>query len=212
MSKGALQDLDRSQPQIRFSVLILLALVAIGFRLVPYALNALSIPFDLSSTYYPWNFSPILPLCLFGAAFYRAGYVAYITPLLLYLVSDLGIWLITGKVEWAFYASQPVTYLAVVLTVSCGFYLRKQRSWHRLVLTGFGAAAVFFIVSNFGVWIFGGGYAYPMTLAGLLDCYVQAIPFFRNSLLSMAIFLPMLFSQASLRTVFDQEAQFDRTN
>ena len=47
-------------------------------------------------------------------------------------------------------------------------------------------ACIFFIVTNFGVWIAGNLYDY--TLEGLIECYTLAIPFFNYSLLSTFIF------------------------
>ena len=44
-----------------------------------------------------------------------------------------------------------------------------------------------------------GGTLYPQTLAGLADCYVRAAPDFRNTLISMAVFLLLLFSRAALK-------------
>jgi hypothetical protein len=46
-------------------------------------------------------------------------------------------------------------------------------------------ALIFFIVTNFGVWI-GGMYGY--NLAGLISCYTLAIPFFAYTLISTLIF------------------------
>ena len=47
-------------------------------------------------------------------------------------------------------------------------------------------ACIFFIITNFGVWIAGNLYDY--TLEGLIECYTLAIPFFNYSLLSTFIF------------------------
>ncbi|MDH4358915.1 MAG: hypothetical protein OEV37_03215 [Candidatus Berkelbacteria bacterium] len=49
----------------------------------------------------------------------------------------------------------------------------------------------FFLVSNFGVWVSGW---YPQTLPGFLDCYIKAIPFYRNTLLSDILFCALIFS------------------
>ncbi len=185
--------------QIRASTVITLAVVALCFRLMPYALYALGIPIDPASASYPWNFSPILPLAVFGAACYASRGIACLVPLGIYLASDLGIWLITGRIDWAFHSAQPGLYLAVVLVVASGLWLRTGRTWLKVAATGFGAGCVFFAVSNLGVWLAGDGVRYPHTLAGLIDCYVQAIPFFRNSLVSMAVFLPLLFSRVTVR-------------
>lgn len=185
--------------QPRPSALATLIVIAVGFRLAPYLLHGLGVPIDPANTVYPWNFSPILPLCLFGAACFATRRMAYLAPFAVYILGDLGIWLVTGRADWSLYAGQPVLYLSVALVVTCGFLLRSQRSWSRVVATGLASSIVFFVVSNFGVWAFGDGLRYPYSFAGLVDCYVQAIPFFRNTLVSMAVFLPLLFSRVALR-------------
>ena len=47
-------------------------------------------------------------------------------------------------------------------------------------------ALVFFIVTNFGVWIISG--YYEISFAGLINCYILAIPFFYNSILATIFF------------------------
>ncbi len=182
---------------IRFPVLVAIIVLSVGVRLAPYVFGAHHI--DPASMAYPWNFSPILAFSLFGGALYASRRLVYLVPLATYLLGDIGIWLVTERADWAFYPGQPVVYLAVVLVASCGFLLRGKRSWGRLAGSGLLAAVGFFVVTNFAVWAFGGGVRYPLNLAGLGDCYVQAIPFFRNSLISMAVFLPLLFSPVTLR-------------
>ena len=49
-------------------------------------------------------------------------------------------------------------------------------------LTG---AVLFFIITNFGVWITG---YYGYSLSGFINCYLLAIPFFSYSLISTLIF------------------------
>lgn len=46
-------------------------------------------------------------------------------------------------------------------------------------------ALIFFIVSNFGVWILGG---YEYTAKGMLECYILALPFFGYTLISTLLF------------------------
>jgi len=53
-------------------------------------------------------------------------------------------------------------------------------------------AVIFFLVSNFGVWltpIFG----YEQSVSGLLRCYTLALPFFRAMLIGDLIYVPLLF-------------------
>jgi hypothetical protein len=49
----------------------------------------------------------------------------------------------------------------------------------------------FFVVSNYAVWAAGG--MYPHSLSGLGACYMAAIPFYRNDLLSTSIVVAVAF-------------------
>ena len=182
----------------RRSVLLALLTLSVAARLVPYLLLTLGVPINPTSTTYPWNFSPILPICLFGGACYASQRLSYGVPFATFLVGDVGIWAVTGRLDWAFYAYQPVVYFAVALMVTTGFALRHHRSWQRIATAGLLSSTTFFVVTNFGVWAFSDGTLFPHTPAGLVECYVRALPFFRNTLISMAIFLPLLFSPVSL--------------
>ena len=54
------------------------------------------------------------------------------------------------------------------------------------------SATSFFILSNFAVWA-GGSVMYPHTAAGLAACYISAIPFYANDVMSTAITAGALF-------------------
>ena len=190
--------LDRNQTKPRISILLGGIGLVILCRVIPYVLQSAGISFDVSTSFYPWNFSPALPVAIFGAAVFTHKMNSLVLPLAMFLIGDLCIWLITGNIEWAFYGSQPFVYTSLLLVGASGFLLRETRSGIRLALVGFTGATTFFIVSNFGVWITGS--YYPHSLAGLIDCYFQAIPFYRNSLISMVVFLPILFSKVGIQS------------
>jgi hypothetical protein len=58
-----------------------------------------------------------------------------------------------------------------------------------------GASAIaptsFFLISNYAVWA--GGTMYPHTAAGLGACYVAALPFYRNDLVSTTVITAIAF-------------------
>ncbi len=54
----------------------------------------------------------------------------------------------------------------------------------------------FFVLSNFMVWI--GSTMYPHTASGLAACYVAAIPFYANDLMSTAVTAGALFGLPAL--------------
>ena len=54
-----------------------------------------------------------------------------------------------------------------------------------------GSCLIFFLVTNFGVWL-GSGF-YPKTTEGLIACYVAALPFFGNTLVSTVAFSGLFY-------------------
>ena len=58
------------------------------------------------------------------------------------------------------------------------------------------SSVLFFVVTNFGVWL---GFAtYETSWAGLCECYVAAIPFFRYTLAGDLFFAIVLFGSYAL--------------
>jgi hypothetical protein len=70
-----------------------------------------------------------------------------------------------------------------------------RRTQNPLRITGgaVGASVLFFLVSNFGAWL-EQAMTYSYTLAGLLECYKQGLPFYRGTLLSDLGFTAGLFA------------------
>jgi hypothetical protein len=184
------------QPRVWFLVGFLV--FAVLMRLVPYILFHFGLEIDPETTIYPWNFSPLPALCLFGAAYFTQKRWAFFIPLAAYLLGDLGIWALTGRPDWAFYPGQSFVYGGMALTIVMGLYLRKNRSAWAIGGTGVAAAIMFFVISNFGHWAVGDTGMYTRDLRGLIECYVMALPFFRNSLISMILFSGILFSRLAL--------------
>jgi len=84
-------------------------------------------------------------------------------------------------ITWAWYAA--VSLLASGL-------LRKVTVLR--VATGVVASATsFFLLSNFVVWV--GGGMYPHSASGLAACYVAALPFYANDLISTGVISAALF-------------------
>jgi len=53
------------------------------------------------------------------------------------------------------------------------------------ILGALSGACLFFIITNFGVWSLG---SYGYSLEGLINCYIIAIPFFTQSIISTLFF------------------------
>jgi len=75
--------------------------------------------------------------------------------------------------------------------------ISKKINLKNLFIYGFAGSLIFFIVSNFGVWALGSAclndVVYAKNLNGLIECYIMAIPFFQNTLLSTLLFVYSAF-------------------
>jgi len=71
------------------------------------------------------------------------------------------------------------------------YKMMNKPSWGKLLITGITAGVVFYIISNFGVWMTGN--LYPKTFAGLIMSYEAGLPFFRNTILGNVFYSFVLF-------------------
>ena len=136
---------------------------------------------------HPPNFSPIDAMALFSGAYIARRWLAFAAPLAALLLSDL----ILG-----FYPGMLFQYAAVVLITLMGMAALSRVTVPRLVVTALAGSVLFFLVSNFGVWLVSG--IYPRTLAGLAGCYVAAIPFFQNTVAGDLFYVGLLFGGFAL--------------
>ena len=116
--------------------------------------------------------------------------IAVLLPVSILAISDLIL---------PAYGSMPVlvaTYLVMTLPVALGRWQRQSRpplwrtaSW---ALISFAPATLFFVVTNFAVWAFENSYEH--SIAGLVDCYWAAVPFYRWMLAGDLFYLGVLLS------------------
>lgn len=143
---------------------------------------------------HPPNFTPLGALALFAGARYGRKSLAFLLPLAAMLLSDSIFQLTTG---WGFHSTLPVVYLALVLTVPVGFLIRRKGIGAGSVVGGsIVASSIFFVLTNLAVWATSG--MYPLSLSGLVTCYVAAIPFFGNTLAGDLFFSGVLFGTFAL--------------
>jgi hypothetical protein len=78
------------------------------------------------------------------------------------------------------------------LLTTVGFLVKKINVLN-VLLASIAAPTAYFIISNFTVWIGGGGLERPKTFAGLMMCYSDGLPFYQNSLYATVFFSLVLF-------------------
>lgn len=150
----------------------LFIVIAVAVRLLPH----------------PWHLTPLGAALLFFGA--KRPTREWIAPMLLLLSAD--VYLTTVHYHMAIGMDQFVTWMWYVAALGIGYVLVRKVNVARVVGASLVSATTFFLASNFAVWAF--GTMYPRTLAGLVQCYTMAIPFFRGTFASDLIFAPVLFS------------------
>ncbi len=135
---------------------------------------------------HPWNATPVMAIALFGGTYLPKRW-AILLPLLIVAVSDFII---------GWHSTVPFTWGALALTGLLGWWIRQRPGAGRVVCGAVGGSVLFFLISNFGVWV--DGSLYPRTLSGLQECFVAAIPFFRGTLLGDLIFVTVFFGSVAL--------------
>lgn len=143
---------------------------------------------------HPWNMTPVAAMALFGGAAFADRRLAFLLPLAAMALSDLALGLMHGT-GW-FHSTLPFVYGAFALTVLLGRTLTARRGVARVAAATLGASLLFFLLTNFGTWATQD--LYPATPAGLVACYVAALPFFANTLLGNAFYATLLFGGLTL--------------
>ncbi len=137
---------------------------------------------------HPPNFAPTYAIALFAGAYVADKRFAFLIPILAMLLSDAILEITTG---WGFYSGMWVVYVAFSFITILGFKLREHISGLRVLSYTLAGSTLFFVLTNFAVWF--SGSMYPHTVSGLVACYVAALPFFGNTLLSGLFYSALLF-------------------
>ena len=136
---------------------------------------------------HPPNFTPIGAMALFSGAQFGRRPLAFVAPLGALLLSDAVL---------GFHVWMPFVYGSIALIVLIGWFALSRVSVLRLAGAAVASSVLFFAVTNFGIWMFGG--TYPQTIAGLAACYLAAIPFFQNTLAGDLFYTGVLFGGFAL--------------
>jgi hypothetical protein len=160
----------------------LLLLVAVASRLVPHA------PW--------WHFTAVTPCLLYFGA--KRPWREMLAPLAALIAVDcyLTVFAYHGfKIEWE-QAISWAWYLGAMLLGSA--LLRNRVTFARGLAAVLLGPTSFFLISNFGVWVFNVFHDYPHTLAGIVACYWAGVPFYRNDVVATSLVLAAMLGVPAL--------------
>ena len=132
---------------------------------------------------HPPNFTPVIAVAIISGYIFKNIYLSLGTLLVSMLLADVFI---------GFYNNIVFVYISLLLIGFIFHKITKKINFKNLFAYGLGSSVIFFIISNFGVWVLGSpdlnNMPYERSLDGLIQCYIAAIPFFGNTFLSTIIF------------------------
>ncbi|MFH1888877.1 MAG: DUF6580 family putative transport protein [Candidatus Omnitrophota bacterium] len=143
------------------------------------------------------NFTPVAAIALFGGVYLRKKY-ALIVPLALMIISDLVIGLHDVFIfTWGGFA----------LVTLIGLWLKNRKSVLRTASASLVSSFIFYIFTNFGVWMMG---YYPRNFKGLIDCYIMALPFLRSFTLATLFYAAVFFGIYELAAHFVKDTKLSK--
>ena len=126
---------------------------------------------------HPPNFTPIIAAAIMGAYLFKNIWISSSILLVSMFLSDLVIGLHWGAIY---------VYLSIFVIIIFQSFVVKKINKTNLVVYCFISSLIFFVITNLSVWAFSG--MYEKNIDGLLSCYILAIPFFTNTIISTIFF------------------------
>lgn len=158
----------------KFWVITGLITATIIFRLIPH----------------PFNVTPVMAMALFAGAKFQDKRWSLLIPVLTMLVSDVLLSYINNYT--LLHNTIFFVYGAILLSVCLGWLLHSDKiNVVKTAAVTLVSSVLFFIITNLGVWMFGG--LYTADADGLVKCFIMAVPFFQYSLLGDIFFVAVLF-------------------
>lgn len=131
----------------------------------------------------PAGFAPQIAMALFGGAVIANKRLALVLPLLSMLISDViyqALYVYGYSDIPGFYGGQFLNYTLFAGLTVFGFLLKSRKPLKIAAFTISGSV-LFFLTSNFFVWLGNGGFKRPKTFEGLLQCYADGLAFYRDN-------------------------------
>ena len=170
-----LKNISKGGKILEFLVALFLIFIGAILRLLPHSPN----------------FAPISAMALFGGVYF-SGRLALIFPILAMLISDYFL----GFYQFSLMA---FVYLGFLISVFIGFWLKRNKKWSKILGASLFSSLLFFLLTNFAVWAFTSWYS--KDFSGLIQCYLMAIPFFKNTLFGDLFYVTLFFGIYQLAEV-----------
>ena len=129
---------------------------------------------------HPWNFTPMLAVGIFSGFYFKQFYLGLFVVIVSMFIGDLFL---------GFHSTMFFTYISLAVAVALGLFIKRLK-FTEILFSSLTSSVCFFIITNFGAWLT--LEMYEKNLAGLLQSYILAVPFFHNTLISTLLYLAVL--------------------
>ena len=146
----------------------------------------------------PMNFAPITAIALFSGAYFSNRWAVFLVPLISVFVGDHFVNFLYTSSFNPLYPGWYWQYLSYALIACGGLLLRDRVNPLSVTAASLSSSLLFFLVSNFGVWVSGG--LYPLTASGFLSCFLLAIPFFSATMVGDLFYSTLMFGSYEFAT------------
>lgn len=137
------------------------------------------------------NFTPIAAMALFAGTYIEKKQYAFAIPLAAMFLSDIVI---------GFHANIPAVYLSFAITVLIGMAIRRWVTVGTVLMAAIVSSLIFFLVTNFSAWLVSP--FYPQNFAGLIECYIAGLLFFRDQSQGFSFFVNDILGTMFFTSVF----------
>ncbi|MBK7883752.1 MAG: hypothetical protein IPJ81_08090 [Chitinophagaceae bacterium] len=127
----------------------------------------------------PWGFAPQIAMAIFAGSIVKDKKWSFLLPLASMFLSDLLFEVLYrySVVDLkGFYNGQITNYILFTGLTVFGFFVNSKKPFS-ILIASLAAPTAYFLISNFMVWVMGGGLYRPKTFDGLMMCYTDALPF-----------------------------------
>ena len=144
---------------------------------------------------HPPNVTPLIGLMVFSSQVLKGSSFFWI-PMLAMFVSDL---FINNYIYSGYYTDFQILtpgFIWIYSPIILFAFLTKTKlfryiNFPKVLALSLSGSTIFFLLSNFGVWISSG--MYTLNLQGLVHCYALAIPFYSNSIIGDVFYSTSLY-------------------
>lgn len=148
------------------------------------------------------NVAPIGAIALFAGARLTGRWI-WLVPIAALLATD-------ALIGWYTPAIMATVYGSFALIALLGRFLKNRSTVPSILGFSLIGSVFFFLTTNFAVWTW--TLMYPPTAAGLVASYVNALPFFRNSVLGDLGYTALIFGLYALAVAAVQRQRATSTS